>query len=95
MKRIYEENGICAKGNILPLSLFRPFLDLDEITPDEKYLDELVKIAEGMLDEEIPLLPLSLYRTIIIFFVLFAIIYLLILLFHFVSIMQSYLHLFL
>ena len=54
MKRIYEENGIRAKGNIVPLSRFRPFLDFGELTPDEKYLDELVKIAEGMLDEEIP-----------------------------------------
>lgn len=63
MKRIYEESDIRAKGNIVPLSRFRPFLDFGELTPDEKYLDELVKIAEGMLDEEIPLLPLSLYRT--------------------------------
>ncbi len=63
MRRIYEENGASARGNVLPLSLFRPFLDFDKATPDEKYLDELVKAAEDMLDEEIPLLPLSLYRT--------------------------------
>lgn len=63
MKRIYEENSVNAIGNILPLSHFRPFLDFDKVEADEKYLDELVKIAEELLEEEIPLLTLSLYRT--------------------------------
>lgn len=63
MRRLYEESGVSAKGNILPLALFRPFLDFDKLEADEKYLDDLVKTAEDMLCEEIPLLPLSLYRT--------------------------------
>lgn len=63
MKRLYEVNGVMAKGNILSLAEFRPFIDMDEINEDTVFLDSLVSLAEEMLDEEVPMLTLSLYRS--------------------------------
>ena len=61
-RRIFEEIGAVAKGNVLPLDSFR----LNRDVPNGKIVTELgehlVSEAEKMLDAEIPLLPLSLYR---------------------------------
>ena len=60
--RVFKKNAIGARGNILPLSEFILCRDSKyrEINSDAG--EVLVKKALGMLDEELPLLPLSLYR---------------------------------
>ena len=61
--RVFAERGISAAGNVLPYEQFRLFTDLSK---DARICDEvgakLIADAEVMLNEEIPLLPLSAYR---------------------------------
>ena len=66
MSRIFAERGMRAEGNVLPFEEFRLFIDEKELKPDEKKLAKVVARAEGMLEEPIPMLPLSLYREFVV-----------------------------
>ena len=61
-KRIFEERKINAKGLVVSKEDFRLFLDLDEYSYNEQRMAKVVESAEAMLEEQIPFLPLSLYR---------------------------------
>lgn len=60
--RIFKDNGISAKGKILPLSDFSLFLDLKEKEMDPRQRELLLSRAERALEEPIPTLTLSDYR---------------------------------
>ena len=60
--KIFSENGIGAHGRVLPLSEFTLFADLEEKIPNEEKMAEIIHRAEAALVDEIPSLPLSLYR---------------------------------
>jgi len=60
--RIFRINGITAKGKLLPLSEFRPFREFKELKIDDEKAEAILKNAEAYLKEEIPLIPLSLFR---------------------------------
>lgn len=60
--KIFSENGIRANGNILPLSEFALFYDLKEKVPCKEKVEDIIRRAEAVLNEDIPSLPLSLYR---------------------------------
>ena len=61
--RVFSERGYTAKGNVLP---FEEFVLNRDLPRDARINDEIgayyVEKAEEYLNEEIPLLPLSLYR---------------------------------
>ena len=61
-KKPFEERKIKATGLVLPKKDFKLFCELDGYGYDAEKMDEIVKRAEALLDEEIPLLPLSKYR---------------------------------
>ena len=60
--RLFKDNGITAKGKILPLSEFSLFLDLKEKEIDPRQREVLLSRAERALEEPIPTLTLSDYR---------------------------------
>ena len=62
MKAFAAKNMQSAKGLLLPYSEFRLFSDIEnpEIPHDKG--EKIVKMAESLLDREIPLLPASVYR---------------------------------
>jgi|GEM_PF-614497 len=60
--RVFRECGMSARGKILPYSECRLFSDLAEHRINDEMGAYFVQEAEKMLTEEIPLLPLSLYR---------------------------------
>ncbi|MBQ9691824.1 MAG: heparinase II/III family protein [Clostridia bacterium] len=60
--RVFKEREITAKGNILPLSEFEFARDIPNKIINDEIGAYFVAQAEKMLSEEIPLLPLSLYR---------------------------------
>lgn len=60
--RIFNERKITSKGNILPLSEFELARDIPIKIINDEIGAFCVSEAEKMLSEEIPLLPLSLYR---------------------------------
>ena len=63
MPKIFEERKVKAKGNLLPYEEFVLYRDLPrDRTPDPEKLAKIIKRAESYLTEEIPMLPLSLYR---------------------------------
>jgi hypothetical protein len=62
MARIFAERGVKAEGKVLPLDKFEHYIDLEEksFTPEKgRYV---IEEAEKYLEEDIPTLPLSLYR---------------------------------
>ncbi|MBQ7363847.1 MAG: heparinase II/III family protein [Clostridia bacterium] len=60
--RVFRKNGITAKGNLLPLSEFRPFREFDEWKIDEEKAPAIIKRAEEFLAKELTPIPLSLFR---------------------------------
>ena len=60
--RIFKDSGITAAGKILPLAAFRLNRDVSATRIGDEKGSRFVAEAEKMLDETIPLLPLSLYR---------------------------------
>ena len=62
MARLFREGGIRAEGNVLPLSEFKLYSDIKEASFAPDKLERVVKRAENYLNEDIPFLPLSLYR---------------------------------
>ncbi|HBJ19184.1 MAG TPA: hypothetical protein DDY70_05560, partial [Clostridiales bacterium] len=62
MPKIFEERKIKAKGNLLPFEDFVLYHDLKERKPDPEKLATITARAERYLTEEIPILPLPLYR---------------------------------
>ena len=62
MARIFKDRGINPKGLVLPLKDFKMFCELEGFQYDPDKMGNVVKSAEEMLSEEIPFLPLSLYR---------------------------------
>lgn len=60
--RIFKEAGISVEAHVLPLDEFRVYLDMEsqELVPE--YMERVVRNAEAMLTEDIPFMPLSLYR---------------------------------
>ena len=60
--RVFKESGIVAKGNVLPLSEFKLFSDMDEFILDKPVADVIIRDAEKYLEEPVPYLTLSLYR---------------------------------
>ena len=66
MSRIFAERGIRADGNVLPFEEFRLFIDEKDPKFDEKKMARVVKRAEEMLEEPIPMLPASLYREFVV-----------------------------
>ena len=60
--RVFRKNGFVAKGNVLPLSEMRLFTDMKEIKVDPDRGEFLLSKAAENMEEEIKLLPLSLYR---------------------------------
>ena len=60
--RVFKNNGITAKGNLLPLSEFRLFREFKELKLDPQKAEFIVKKAEKYLAKEIVHLPLSLFR---------------------------------
>lgn len=61
-KRIFAGSGISAKGKVLPLSKLRLFSDVESAEFRPERMTEVIKTAEKYPEEEIPFLPLSLYR---------------------------------
>lgn len=61
-RRIFEEIGISARGHVLPFDEFKLCRDVESREIQGEFGDYIVSQAEPMLTEEIPLLPLSLYR---------------------------------
>ncbi len=61
MHRMFQAHRMTAEGKVLPLSRFRLFADMaqPEILPEKGAL--LLEEAEKVLQQEIPLLPASLY----------------------------------
>ena len=62
MSRIFKNRGITATGKILPIEEFKFFIDMDSPKLSDEKMQRVVKSAEEYLSEEIPFLPLSLYR---------------------------------
>ena len=61
--RVFKEREFVAKGNVLPINEFKLFRDLPhDASINDEIGKHLISEAEKMLTEEIPLLPLSLYR---------------------------------
>ena len=60
--RIFEGSGITATGKVLPLSQLKLFSDVESTEFRPERMTEVMKTAEKLLAEDIPLLPLSLYR---------------------------------
>ncbi len=60
--RIFKDNGITAKGNILPLSEFRLFREFKELKIDDEKAVVIIKNAERYYEEGIKHLSLSLFR---------------------------------
>ena len=59
----YLKNRVIDEDKILPFSEFKLFRDMDgELTINPDFGDFMVELAEKILDEPIPVLPLSLYR---------------------------------
>ena len=59
---IFASKGFSAKGNVLPHDKFRLFTDIPELVPVPEKMERVIKNAEAALVDEIPRLPLSLYR---------------------------------
>lgn len=62
MPMIFSKNGFIAKGNVLPLKDFILFRDANSWDFNPRHADVIVKEAEALLEKDIPLLPLSLFR---------------------------------
>lgn len=60
--RVFKDSGMIAAGKILPFAEFRLNRDVAECRINDERGARFVAEAEKMLGEEIPLLPLSLYR---------------------------------
>ena len=61
-RRLFEENGFTPEGKVLSFEKFKLNRDIENKRIVTELGDYLVSEAVKMLDEEIPLLPLSLYR---------------------------------
>ena len=61
-RRIFKEMGCQARGKLLLFSEFKLFRDLKDRCMQKEFGEYIVSEAEKMLEEEIPFLPLSLYR---------------------------------
>ena len=62
MAKIFARKNYDVSKLLLPYSEFRLFLDMESPSIDKDKGLQVVEMAEKMLDEEIPFLPLSLYR---------------------------------
>ncbi len=61
--KIFQPRGLYnVKGKVLPRSEFRLFSELTEYEYNERKLKRTVAQAEKFLNEEVPMLPASLYR---------------------------------
>ena len=60
--RIFADSKISAEGKVLPLSEFKLYLDMPESKIPEENAARIIADAEGLLTEDIPFMPLSLYR---------------------------------
>ncbi len=60
--RVFKDRGIGARGNLLPFEEFRLNRDRIGAEMDPAEGKHFLAAAEKMLEEEIPFLPLSLYR---------------------------------
>jgi len=63
MRKLFAEAKISPVGKVLPLEKFVPFLDLENREFDKERIDGVVKAAEKILDEPVPELLLSTYRS--------------------------------
>ena len=61
-ERKYLSGGLTDISNILPYDEFIMCRDIENKTMDPEFGAHMVKEAEPMLEEEIPMLPLSMYR---------------------------------
>ncbi len=66
MSRIFAERGMHADGNVLPFDKFRLFIDEKDPKFDDEKMSQVVKRAESLLNEPIPLLSASLYREYVV-----------------------------
>ena len=60
--RIFGDSNLNAEGKVLPLAQFRLYSDMSEAKMPEENAQRIIAEAEKFLDEEIPFMPLSLYR---------------------------------
>ena len=60
--RVFNKNGINAKGKLLPRSDFRFFRELETFKIPEEKMPDIMSRAENYLKEEIKPIPLSLFR---------------------------------
>ena len=61
-RRIFDERNYVVYGNVLPYDQFKPFCDLDNgFTVAPERIPEVIKLAEEMLETEIPQLLASQY----------------------------------
>ncbi len=60
--RIFADSKISAEGKVLPLSEFKLYLDMPEAKIPEENAARIIADAERLLTEDIPFMPLSLYR---------------------------------
>ena len=60
--RVFRKNGCLAKGNVLPLSEMKLFVDYNNPAVDKERGDYVLSKAEPYLEKELPMIPLSLYR---------------------------------
>ena len=61
-ERKYLSGGLTDVSNILPYNEFKMCRDIENQVINPEFGDFMVKKAEAYLDEEIPMLPLSMYR---------------------------------
>ncbi len=60
--KIFKDSKINVEGKVLPLSQFRLYSDMSEVKIPEENAKRIIAEAEKYLGEEIPFMPLSLYR---------------------------------
>jgi len=60
--KLFASRNIHATGKVLPLSEFHLFSDIKDQTPNPDKIAEVIRLAEAALAEDIPSLPLSLFR---------------------------------
>ena len=60
--RVFRENGISASGKVLSYEDFKLYRDMKDATFDREQMKTIIRDAEKYLSEDIPFLPLSLYR---------------------------------
>lgn len=60
--RVFRKNNIVAEGNVLPLSDFKMFSDMQNIKIDDEKAEAIMQQAEEFLKEPLSVISLSLYR---------------------------------